>query len=170
MTLQVLILSSVAFLLWAYIAGITVNDSTPTRSCCLLTWSTFPSCDCNYRSAFRCCVVVIYGSRLPLPLPLSDRVPVVVAAMLAYPRSHLTIVITSQSSAAVLLSVCYDCHCHCHCWIAFLLLWCSCCTWKEGSHGDKDVDNERANIVIDDKGLLMSETNKDNNELDCKCN
>ena len=39
---------------------------------------------CRSRSAFRCCVVCI--SRFPLPLPLSDRVPVVVAAVVFWLR------------------------------------------------------------------------------------
>ena len=51
-----------------------------TWSCCLLTWSTFPFCNCNYRSAFCCCVVVCV-SRLLLSLPLSDCVLVVVATV-----------------------------------------------------------------------------------------
>ena len=64
---------------------------------------------------------------------------------------------------AVLLSACHDfhCHCHCHCQIVFrlLLLWISGCTWREGRHGDKDVDRERVNIVVVDVELLRSETN-----------
>ena len=39
-----------------------------------------------------------------------------------------------------------------------------------GRHGDKHIDRECIDILVDvDNGLLRSETNKDN-ELDCSCN
>ena len=37
---------------------------------------------------------------------------------------------------------------------------CSGCTWREGRHGDKDVDGESVDNVDVDNGLLRSETNK----------
>ena len=38
-------------------------------------------------------------------------------------------------------------------------------------HGDKDVDRERIDVVVDDKGLV-GETNKHKHKhkLDCSCN
>ena len=68
----------------------------------------------------RDCRVVICVS--PWPLPLSNPVQVVVAALLW----------------------CSDCHCHCR------------STWREGRHGDKDVDRGRVDIVVVDKVLLRS--------------
>ena len=67
-------------LLRASIAGVVVNGTGPTWPCCLLTWSMFPSWDWNYQSTSHCCAVA-YVSQFPLPL--SDRVPIVVAAMVS---------------------------------------------------------------------------------------
>ena len=38
----------------------------------------------------------------------------------------------------------------------------SCCTWREGRHGDKYVDRGHVNVVDVDRELLRSETNKHN--------
>ena len=54
---------------------------------------------------------------------------------------------------AVYRSVCHNYHCHC--WIALMFR----LHLEGGRHGDKDVDRERAGIVVVDKGLLRSETN-----------
>ena len=67
------------------------------------------------RSVFHCCVVWV--SRFPLTLPLSDCV-----------------------------SVAAD--------VVFML------HLEGGRHGDKDIDGGRVNIVVVDKVLLKSETNK----------
>ena len=45
---------------------------------------------------------------------------------------------------------------------------CSGVTWRDGYHGDNNIDRERVDVVADDKGLL-GEPNKDN-KLDCSYN
>ena len=57
-------------------------------------------------------------SRLPLTLPLSDRVPFVQFAAVAGIRDDDEGVLVADIASlhsAVLLSARHDCHCHCHC-------------------------------------------------------
>ena len=67
-----------------------------------------------------------------LQLPLSDCVPVVLVAAAVVFRLPLIAIVGS----------------------------CSGCTWREGCHGDKDVDIGRVDVVDAAKGLLRK-TNKE---------
>ena len=81
--------------------------------------------DC-YRFAFRCCVVVCMS---PLPLLLSDRVPVQCSGCTwregrvdnALDSGRVDIIVEDKGLMAVrvlrnchvVVCVCHDCHCHC---------------------------------------------------------
>ena len=93
------------------------------------------------------------------------------SGVVADPQSHFAIVAGLRSSrlpccclrVTIVIAI-VGLHCVAFRLLLLLLLWSSGCTWREGCHGDKDVD-----IVVDDK-VLLGETNKDN-ELDCSsCN
>ena len=47
-----------------------------------------------------------------------------------------------------------------------LLLWCSCCTWREGHIGNV-LDRGRVDVVVDDKGLLLVRVLRDCHVVVC---